>query len=294
MLRPEDLQAIDNVLYEPKAEELTARQVISLKTDVHPGAEFYAYNVLSRSGVAKIIANAADDLPLVDADMKRETVQIYTIATGFQYTVQELRASQMAGTSPDGLKAGVARRAVAEKENQLAWIGDKKHNIQGLATATGIQIEAVPQNKAGNSSKWSDKTPAEIEEDIRLIRKKVTVLPRHGDSRNLYLMVPADQYEELDRRYSDYDARTIRVVIEGHNWFAGIVRVPDLKGVGIDGTDSIIVADTSPEVMQLLISMDLTRLDEEWKYPAWKVPVEERTGGVIIRYPLAIVRGDGI
>lgn len=293
LFRALDLEAIDTTLYEPKYEELTARQCFNLKTDIHPGAETYAYNVLTRSGVAKIMGNVADDLPLVDADLKREFAKIYTIATGFTYTVQEMRAAQMTGTTVDATKAGVARRAVAEKENRISWIGDADYNIKGVVNAAGIQIENVAQN-AGGKTKWAEKTSDEIVEDIRKIRKKVTVLPGHGTSGNLCLCVPADQYEELNRRYSDYDARTIMQVVTEYKWFSMINRVADLKGVGTAVTDSFLVMDASPEVMQLVIPMDLTRLDEEWKYPKWTVPVEERCGGVLVRYPMAIARGDGI
>lgn len=293
MFRAMDLEAIDNTLYEPKADELTARQVLDVKTDIPAGAETYAYNVLTRSGVAKIIGNNSDELPLVDADVKREFQRIYTIAVGFTYSVQEMRAAQMTNTPVDATKAAIARRAIAEKENKIVWIGDPDYNIKGIANATGIQIEAVEPGASGETE-WVNKTPAEILEDIRKLRAKVTVLPGHGNSSNLYLLVPAKQYEELNRRYSDYDSRSIMKVIEDNKWFKNIVRVPDLKGVGTAGTDSFIVMDASPEVAQLLLPMDITRLEEEWKYPKWKVPVEERCGGAIIRYPMAIARGDGI
>lgn len=293
LFRALDLEAIDNTLYEPKYEELTARNVMSLKTDIHPGAETFGYNVMTRSGVAKIIGNLSDDLPLVDADIKREFQRIYTIAVGFTYSVQEMRAAQMTGTTVDATKAGVARRAVAEKENKIAWIGDADYGIKGVVNTAGIQTESVAAG-ATAGTKWNTKTGEEILEDIRKLRKKVTVLPGHASSSNLYLLVPADQYEELNRRYSDYDSRSILQVINANDWFSRVVRVPDLKGVGTAGSDSMIVMDASSEVIQLVIPMDLTRLEEEWKYPKWRVPIEERCGGVIVRYPMAIARGDGI
>ncbi|MFT8928522.1 MAG: encapsulin [Sporolactobacillus sp.] len=293
-LRALDLEQLDNVLYEPKYEELTARQCFDIKSDVPAGAETYAYNVMTRTGIAKIMANGADDLPLVDVDLKREHIDIYTIAVGYSYSVQELRAAQMANTPLDTARAAVARRAIAEKENKIAWLGDSKYNIKGTVNATGIQTQAVAQNAGATSTKWVDKTSEEIIEDIRKLRKLITVLPGHANSGSLCLCVPADQFEELNRRYSDYDARSILQVLSGYEWFSMIHRVPDLKGVGVSGTDSMLIMDCSPEVMQLLISMDLTRLDPEWKYPRWKVPCEERLAGVIVRYPMGVARGDGI
>ncbi|MFX3616230.1 MAG: DUF2184 domain-containing protein [Sporolactobacillus sp.] len=294
--RPLDLEAIDERLYEPKYEELTARQCFDIKNDIPAGAETFAYNVMTRTGVAKIMANAADDLPLVDVDFRREFIRIYTIAVGFTYSLQEMRAAQMPGTtlkSVDASKADVARRAVAEKENSIVWLGESTYGIKGATNATGIQTWSVPAG-ASAQTKWINKTSNEIIEDIRNLRKKVAVLPGHATSGNLCLCLPADQYEELNRRYSDYDARSIRQVVDGYDWFSMIHRVPDLKGVGTAGSDSMLVMDMSFDVVQLVIPMDLTRLQPEWSYPKWKVPAEERCGGLIIRYPMGFARGDGI
>lgn len=120
-----DLEAIDNIIYEPKTEELTARSVFPQKYDVNEGAESYSYDVMTRSGAAKVIANGADDLPLVDVDMVRKSVPIYSIGVGLSYTVQDLRAARMQGTTVDTAKAATVRRAIAEKENSIAFRGEK-------------------------------------------------------------------------------------------------------------------------------------------------------------------------
>ncbi|MFL2133014.1 DUF2184 domain-containing protein [Desemzia sp. FAM 23990] len=292
-LEARDLEAIDRILYEAPKEELVARSLFNVKSDVDPGAETYGYNVLTRTGVAKIIANGADDLPLVDVDMKREFVQIYTIAAGFRYSVQELRQAKMLNQSVDATKAETVRRAIAEKENSLAFSGDSKYNIKGLSNVTGIQVVNAAAIGTGSSTKWKDKTPAQIEEEIREARSKVTVLPGYVAA-GLALALPPEQYEMLDKRYSDFDTRTIKEVIRAHGWFTDIVRVADLKAAGTGKTASMLIIETSRTTAELLIPMDVTRLEEEWKYPNWTIPNEERCGGMIIRAPYGIVRVDGI
>lgn len=293
-LEARDLQAIDNILYEAPKEELVARSILNVKTDVHPGAEFYGYNVLTRSGSAKIIANGADDIPMVDTDMTRHIVTIYSIATSFRVSIQEQRAAQLTNSPIDATKAETARRAISEKENNISFIGDKKFNIMGIANATGIQISNAAANGTGSSTKWSAKTSEQIIEDVRLAKKKITVLPGYGGA-VLVLALPPDQYEELNRRYSDFDSRTIRKVLEENSWFAsGIKRVADLTGVGTSSTDAMIIMDTAKSTAELLLPMDITRHKEEYKFPNTKVPLEERFGGVILRAPQAVIRVDGI
>lgn len=292
-LEARDLQAIDSVLYEAPREELVARSILNVKTDIHPGAETYAYNVLTRSGAAKILANGADDVPLVDTDLKRHVLFIYSIAAAFRYSVQEIREAQLTNTSIDATKAETARRAISEKENNLAFVGSEAYNIMGIANATGIQVVNALTNGAAGSTKFRDKTSDQVVEEIRKAKAKITTLPGFGAAQ-LVLALPPDQYEELNRRYSDYDARTIRKVIEENGWFKAIVRVPDLKGVGTENSDAMIIMDQSKSTSELILPMDITRHPEEYTFPNYKVPLEERFGGVALRAPHAVVRVDGI
>lgn len=287
-----DLEVIDNTLYEPKYEELTARQILDVKSDVAPGAETYAYNVMTRSGVAKILGNSSDDIPLVDTDMRRVFQRIYSIVTGFTYTVQEQRQAQLTGTSVDASKAGVARRAVSEKENRLTWIGDSDYDIQGLANAEGIQVLPVePVTEGQADTEWTKKTGEQIIADIRSLRSKVQKLPGHNVDT---LVLPPDQYEQLEAPYNEYNNQTIMQYLRSQNWFSRIVRAPELEGKGEGDSDAMLVLDSARENVELLVPMDIERHEPEWNFPRWKFAVEERCGGVIIRYPMAIARGDGI
>jgi len=289
VLRTQDLEAIDQKIYEPHKDELKARSVFALKTDIPAGAETYTYDVIARSGAAKILAPGASDIPLVDADRERHTVDIYSIAAAFNITVQELRQAQMSGVQIETTKADTARKAIAEKENRIAFAGDKKHNIKGLTDVTGIQVYAVPAGSKA-STKWADKTADEIVSDIRKAKNKVNKLPGHTADT---LLITPDSFEELEKPFNDY-TKTVLEYIQSQRWFSRIEILSDIKGQGTGNSDCFVVLDSSPDVVQLGIPMDITRQLEEYKFPNYKVPFEERTTGLIVRYPMAIVRGDGI
>lgn len=289
-----DLTAIDNVIYEAKAEELAARSVFPQKYDVNEGAETYAYDVMTRSGAAKIIANGADDIPLVDTDMVRRHVPIYSIAIAMSYTQQELRAARMQGTSVDTAKAATVRRAMAEKENSIAFRGEKKYDITGAFQATGIQVVPSPITGTGGSSAWSKKTAEQIIEELGDAHSLITVLPGYG-SAPLKLCLPPKQFELINKkRYSPEDPRSVLKILRENAWFSDILRVPDLIGMGTTDTDCFAIIHDSNETAELIISMDVKRYQEEPNFPRVKIPFEERTAGVVVRFPSAIVRCDGI
>lgn len=291
LIRPQDLNAIDRRVYEPNASELKARSIFSIKTDIPAGAKTYSYDVLTRSGVAKILAPGANDVPLVDADLTEETVKIYSIAAAFNITVQEVREAQMAGRQLDVTKADIVRKAIAEKENQIAFSGDGKYGIKGLTDAVGIQVYAVPQNEAKTSTKWADKSGKEIVADIRKAKNMINKLNGHEADT---LLLTSDSSEELEKTFNEMTQQSVLEYIRSQNWFKRIETVNDLKGKGLAGTNCFVVLDSSPSVVELGIPLDITRHPQEYAFPNTKVPFEERTTGLIIRYPMAICRGDGI
>ncbi len=290
LIRPQDLEAIDSVVYEPKKEELIGRTLFNVKSNIPAGAETYSYDVMTRSGSAKILAAGADDIPLVDADKKRHTVSIYSIAAAIRYSVQELRQAQMASVPIDTAKAIIARRAIAEKENRIIWHGDKDYNIPGVVNATGIQVLAVPAG-ASVSTKWADKTGREIVADLRKARALINRLPGH--EANTLVLTPAGM-EALEAEYNANTDKTILEYVRSQNWFANIIATSDLEDQGDGNSDCFLVMDNNPAVLEVLIPMDIYRHPEEYKFPNYKVPFEERIGGAVVRYPMAIVRGDGI
>lgn len=291
LIRPQDLNAIDKRIYEPHASELKARSIFSLKTDIPAGAKTYSYDVMTRSGVAKILAPGATDVPLVDADLTEETVKIYSIAAAFNISVQEVREAQMAGRPIDVTKADTVRRAIAEKENQIAFSGDKTHAIKGLTDSVGIQVYAVPQNEAKTSTKWKDKTGKEIVADIRKAKNMINKL--NGHEADTLLLTP-DSFEELEKTFNEFTQQSVLEYIKSQNWFKRIETVNDLAKKGLADSECFVVLDSSPSVVELGIPMDVTRHPQEYAFPNTKVPFEERTTGLIIRYPMAICRADGI
>lgn len=289
-LRPQDLEVVDKKIYEINTEELKARSIFAMKTDINPGAETYSYDAFKRSGVAKILAPGASDLPLVDADLERHTVRIHSIAAAINYTAQELRQAQMNNVSVDTVKVDTARKAIAEKENQLAFVGDADHNIKGLTDTVGIQVYAVP---AGESTKttWADKTGDEIVADIRKAKNKVNKL--NGHTADTLLLTP-DLFEHLETPFNEFTKQSVLEYVQSQRWFSRIETVNDLKGKGTAGANCFVVLDSSPDVVQLGIPMDITRHPLEYNFPNNRVPFEQRTTGLIVRYPMAIVRADGV
>ena len=104
-----ELESIEAKLYEFKQRELMYRELIPVSNRDNPGAESLTYRMFDKVGMAKVIANYADDLPRADIFGKEFTHAVKGIGMSFGYSTQELRAAQMAGRPLDSAKAASLR-----------------------------------------------------------------------------------------------------------------------------------------------------------------------------------------
>lgn len=290
---PDDLEAIDKRLFMVKEGELTARTLVPLKNDIPLGTETYAYDVITRKGAAEIYAAGATKIPLVDVDVVRKQRKIAWVVTGFQVTTPELIAARLANKPVETYKADACRRAIAERENTLAFTGDPSLEIEGLVNATGIQVIPAPNGAAGTAA-WSTKTSMEILNDIRALAQAINNYKPHvADT----LALPPIQHGLLQNPVSGNDTRTLMQYVLAAGWFKTIVSANELAKAGVAGVDCAIAMDSDPDVAELLVpgnGQDIFR-DEPVRFDlGYRVPVYEQCGGTVIRYPLAIARMDGI
>lgn len=291
MLREEDLEQIDSTIYEPKREELIARTILNVKTDIDAGVESFGYDKLSESGEAKITAYGTDDVPLVDADLDRVTQKVVSIEDGFRLKKQELRAARLSGRPVESTKAAVARRVIAETENEIVFLGNSDHDIDGLVNAASINTYDVPIDSDGDGTEWQYKTGLEIIADIRDARKKVnSVTGFNSDS----LGLPSEQYQQLEKPINDYNTNTVMSYLNEMGWFDRIFETSFLEGADPDGAnDCGLILDTEPENMEIALPLDVERGDPfVERNNDVTIALEERLGGLILRYAKAICRFD--
>ena len=290
LLREEDLNVLDEEIYQKGHSELKARDIFYVKTDISAGAETVSYDKLEEMGEAKVTANGADDIPLVDANLERTDHGIVTIESGFKIGKQEARAAQEAGRAIDTVKAGTARRVVSEKENNVTFLGNDARGIEGAVNATGMLTYTVETNEADASTDWADKTGMEIVKDIRKAKGKMNDL--EGFEAQVLGLAPS-KYGELDKPLNQYNAQTVMSYLENDtDWFENIIEVNELSGADPDdGSDVGMIIDNRRENIEMVLPMDIER-DEPVKLSNGDIQVnlEERFGGLIIRYPQALLR----
>lgn len=288
-LEARDLKAIDKTIYQAPQRSLLARSLISTYTDIPQGATSYRYFVARSFGKAKLADERSNDIPMVDTDLLPVDQSLFRIEVGATWTDEELQEAHLAGLTPNVTKIATAARAIAEKENSICFVGDQTKGINGLFNSPDI---TVTTNTAGPFSAIKDS--AAIVEVLRKARKTLTLINGFSNIQPVLGLAP-NAYEELNRRYSDYDSRSIMAVLQANNWFSSIVSIPELAGAVKGGQDSLVIFDNQPDTVQIGIANEMTRTQEEivnfWTH---RIALYERLGGIILRRPYLVNRVDNV
>ena len=288
------LEHIESKLYEIKYPTLIARDLVPKIGGVPSGAQVYTYREYDARGLAKIIADYADDLPRADVIAQETTISIKGIGDSYGYSLQEMRAAQMAGIPLDSSKAASARRQIEEQIDKCLSFGSAPHGMKGLLNQTGTGVYVVPNGAAG-SPLWVNKTPDEILKDLNGIVNSVPGVT-NGVEYVDTLALPIDQHSLIatTARSANSDTTILEFFLKNNPWIKEVIPWYRCKTAGAGGTTRAVAFRRDPDALGALVPQEFEQLPVQATNLEFKVPCHARCGGVVVRLPLAVVYADGI
>lgn len=292
------LEFIRSKVFDTKRPPMSALEVFPIDTSVPEWAETVTYRMYDATGVAKIIANYADDLPFVGVQGKEFSSSIKSLGDAYGWSVQELRAAAATGYPLKSNKAVMAKRAHDIAVNQIAWFGDANANLPGLLTNANIPAYTVPADGTGSSKLWTTKTADQIIRDMTGIVNTVFTQSK-GVHKATELWLPNANFVLVNSTVRGTTANpspdSILAVFLKNNPGVRVRNLLELENVAaLSNLNVMVAAENSLENYQLILPMVFKEYPPEAQNLAWKVLCESRVGGVVIEYPLAFAIGTGI
>lgn len=298
-----ELDYVKSKSYDVVYPELTAMNLFPVSSEVDPGAETITYYSYDKVGLAKIISNYATDLPRADVKGKPTTAIIKSLGDSYGYSIQEMRASRMAGKSLDTRKAEAARYQIDYLMNKIAWNGDAETGLRGILSKENDIPVLVPKTGAKGSTKFEDMTADEILAVFTAAQKQMARTTKKVEKADT-IALPAEAYIELQNRRIDGTATTLLTYIQDNlKDIKNIVSCPELDPDSVDTNPY--AADQDGKGVMLMFKNDPGKFTLEnplpfMQYPVQAqglemvVPCEARTAGVIIYYPLSLLIIPGV
>lgn len=289
-----ELEQVRAKTYDIKKVPLKAREIFPLDFEIDEGTEYVVYQTYDMIGQARVIANYATDLPRVDVRGEEFQSRVKTVGAAYGYSVQDIRAARKAGKPLEARKASAARKAVAIEENNIAFNGNKTHNIQGFFDNANIPRIAAPDNGSG-SGLWSVKSAEQILADLHVLGNNASDLTDDVEVADT-ICLPTKQYNLIHTlKMGQYDTRTVaQAFLEATPHINSILSVSECKAAGYLGEDMAFSYRKDADALQMVVPMDFLQHAAQQKGLEFEIPCEERFGGVVVYYPMSITFMEGV
>jgi hypothetical protein len=299
------LESIDKTVYETLYPGNKGRSLVPTVLDVAESAPAYLWRMTKRFGRAKIGGSLGDDAPRVDVAGEESSQVIKNVTDSYAYDFMEIREAARTGTNLDGMRAKAARDTIETAIDEILATGDTPSGLKGLLNQTtggsGVGLYVLGDKAAGGAGvkTWSTATPNEIVKDVFGMATDLVKGLKQADAPGLSqftLVLPVEQYTQIaqDRMGDASDKTILSFILTNSPYVKEIVPWYRCDGAGASGADRMVMFAKDPQVLGALVPMEFTAMPPQERNMQFVVNCIARTGGVIVRYPIAVRYADGL
>jgi len=288
------LEYIESTLYETKYPMTKARDLFPVDYNVPSGAETFTYYMYDAQGSFDLITNYSDDFRAITATGKKTTGEIESFGGLIEYSIQDIRAAQMAGIPLNDFQFRAARRLWEERLDAVAFSGFAGSNLVGILNHPNIPTGSVPNGVSGTAT-FATKTPDEILKDLNSLVTE-TIDATNGVEAPDTVVLPHAQYELINTtaRSATSDTTILEFFLRNNEHITNVVSWYKLKGAGTAGADVMFSYRNDAEAIQVVIPQEFETFPPQQENMGFQIPAHGRTGGLRVRYPLSIRIKEGI
>lgn len=290
----EQLALVKSRTYDVKHKALKALTLLPVSTEQDGGADKIIWRSYDQVGMAKIVADYANDFPRADIAGEEHITPVKDLGASYGYSLKEIRRAQKARVSLDAKRAEAARRSIDELQDKIAWFGNAKAKLPGFINAQGIS-EYVAANGAGGGKAWSGKTADEIVADFAGLITAASEAT-NGIENPDTVILPLSLYNKLmTTPYGSNRDKTIMGFIrENYPQITRIDWVSDLAGAGAGNTNRVMAYSRDPLKVEVQIPQRFEQFPPQQTGLVYDIICSQSTGGTIVYYPLSVVFCDGL
>lgn len=283
------LEYIRPQIFETEYADIKYPTILPVTSEAGPGAQTFTYRIMDATGQFKVISDAADDLPRSDVTQTEKSINIRSIGGSFGYTVQELRAAQMANVALEQRRAAAVRRAYEEKVEEIAMFGDSAVSLAGFFNNSTVDVVAADKWFTGATA-----TGTTAQDMLELLNYGVTAIINGSNMKeqpDTILMAWEDYNKISTTRNSDSSDVTVLEYFLRTNPF--IRNVEPINQLDADKSalnkNRMVFYRRDPGKVQLHIPQPLELFPPQQRGLEFIVPAHARVGGVALYYPKSVL-----
>lgn len=271
-----ELEVVKSTVYEKEYPGLMATTLFPVTSEIPNWADTFSFGIFDAVGMARIISDYSDDLPNVGANYRRETGTVHALGNFYEYSLQEVRASQATGKNLPTRLANAARRAHDVKTNDLAFRGDAAYQIIGVLDHPNIPVTT--------SAGWTTAAIASGELESAVVAINTITKGLHNAS---VIALPPSAYKTMAQAMPNTSTSYLayfRTQYEGITFYS----VNELEDIDGAGTRGVLVMERDADNASMEIPQAFEQLPVQPNNLAFKVPCHSRVTGVQVYRPLTM------
>lgn len=249
-----------------------------------------------------LIFEAANDIPVMQADLSRSVARTFNFAEYMSFSSLEKEKMRQVGMDPETFLNKGIRLHCDKTLDRNVYVGFLKAGSTGLVNSASVTRISAANNAAGTSTKWEDKTADEILKDINDILYQVwqandcssDALPNH-------IILPVKQFGQLvTRKVGDGGEMSILTYVLQNNLTAqqgGNLVISPCKycsGIGTSNADRLVAYMNQEDRICFNLTQPLRRMETEYAEMRIKIPYICQFSEVRFLYPTTVRYMDGI
>lgn len=270
-------------VYERDYPTTSVVNLFPVSNEIPSHAKYFEYPELDAVGVAQIVADYSDDLPLVDALMTEKQGKVFRFGNAYLISIDEIKAGAALGSSLQTRKQNVAFEAHDNLLDKLVWKGSAPHGIKSVFEASNV-------NQVTPTGAWT--SPEVASNDItRLIDSIETAT--QGFHRANRILLPASM-RRLMQQLATNTTVSYQELYTKNNPGVELQYLALLDDYDGAGGKAALAYEYDPMNMSIEIPEATNALPMQPKDLHFKVPVTSKTTGLVIYRPLTIAVMKGI
>ena len=280
------LEYIRPQIFEVAYADIKYPTLLPVTSEAGQGAQTFTYRIMDSTGEFKLLADAADDLPRSDISQVEKSINIRSFGGSFGYTVQELRAAQMANIALEQRRASAVRRAYEEKVEALAMFGESSVGLAGFFNNATVDIIAA--------NKWFTTASVTAQEMLELLNYGVSAIINASNMKEQpdTILLAYEDYNVISttRNSDSSDVTVLEYFLRTNPYIRNVEPINQLdRNNSILNTNRMVVYKRDPEKVQLHIPQPLELFPPQQRGLEFIVPAHARVGGVALYYPKSVI-----
>ncbi len=288
------LESMRPGVYKVQYPTLKGARLVSANTEDDTGAEFITITIVDQVGQVLVSKDMSTATPMVEVKTSQQSVSIFSMRLGYQYSLQEARNAIFAKRALTADKAMACREQFERKLDDIIFVGESTIGCKGLLNQSGA-LTYTPVAGVGGLLTFASKSPDEVLKDLNGAPSQIVSNSKEIEVPDTALF-PTSILEYIgNTRVGDGTSQQILSYWKGTTQhIKNIESTYKAETLGAGSTPRVTFYKNDPVKIEYALTQPFEQLPPQAKDFMVVTNCHMRTAGVILKYPASMIYLDRV